>query len=404
MTDISAQRRLTPALLPVDRGPVAVIGTVLVLLAAALAQIVDARQAVLFGIGALLGIALYHGSFGFTAGWRRLAVERRGRQMRAQLVMIGVAAIVFIPLLAVGAAFGRPLVGALAPVGTSVLVGASLFGFGMQLGGGCGSGTLFTVGGGNARMLLTPAFFMVGALVGTAHLPFWLELPALPAISVGAVFGPLGGIAATLCLLGIVGLATFAVENRAHGGIEKAGPVNRTGFERYMLGPWPILWAGLALAVLNIATLLVAGHPWSITFAFGLWGAKIGQALGLQVETWAFWNWPGPATALSESVLYDVTSVMNFGILLGAALGAGLAGKFAPRAKVPLASLLAAGLGGLAMGYGARLSFGCNIGALFSGIASGSLHGWLWFAAAFCGSLGGIAARPFFGLDGFKAK
>ena len=56
------------------------------------------------------------------------------------------------------------------------------------------------------------------------------------------------------------------------------------------------------------------------------------------------------------------------------------------------------------MGYGARLSFGCNIGALFSGIASGSVHGWLWFAAAFVGSLGGIFLRPVFGLDGFKAK
>jgi hypothetical protein len=36
---------------------------------------------------------------------------------------------------------------------------------------------------------------------------------------------------------------------------------------------------------------------------------------------------------------------------------------------------------------------------LFSGIASGSLHGWLWFAAAFAGSLIGIRLRPRFGLD-----
>jgi hypothetical protein len=56
------------------------------------------------------------------------------------------------------------------------------------------------------------------------------------------------------------------------------------------------------------------------------------------------------------------------------------------------------------MGYGARLSFGCNIGALFSGIATGSLHGWLWFAAAFVGSFAGIWLRPVFGLDGFARK
>jgi len=65
---------------------------------------------------------------------------------------------------------------------------------------------------------------------------------------------------------------------------------------------------------------------------------------------------------------------------------------------------LAAIIGGLLMGYGARLSFGCNIGALFSGIATGSLHGWLWFAAAFAGSYAGVWARPLFGLDGLSRK
>ena len=38
----------------------------------------------LFGIGAILGVALYHGAFGFTAGWRNLVVKKRGAGMRAQ--------------------------------------------------------------------------------------------------------------------------------------------------------------------------------------------------------------------------------------------------------------------------------------------------------------------------------
>ena len=126
--------------------------------------------------------------------------------------------------------------------------------------------------------------------------------------------------------------------------------------------------------------------------------------MGIPVATWEFWTWPAQAQALNSSVLLDTTSVMDFGIILGAGLAAALAGKFAPKAKIPLGSLLAAVAGGLLMGYGARLSFGCNIGALFSGIASGSLHGWLWFACAFVGSLAGIWARPLFGLDGFAKK
>lgn len=404
MSQISAALPASQSCSIIDRGPVIVVLAALLLGALAIGQAISPRQAALFLIGGLLGATLYHASFGFTGGWRRLVVERRGNAMRAQMLMIAVAAIVFIPLLDLGSFGGKALVGAMAPVGVSVLVGATMFGLGMQLGGGCGSGTLFTVGGGSARMLVTLLFFVVGAVIGTAHLPWWLSLPSLPQVSLGQSLGVLQAIAVTLAGLAAVALLSAWVERRAHGSLEKAKPAPRQGMARLLQGPWPIVGAGLLLAALNIATLLLAGHPWSVTFGFGLWGAKALATVGVPVETWEFWTWPGPARALSGSVLADITSVMDFGIMLGAALAAGLAGKFAPKAVVPFASFLAAAIGGVLMGYGARLSFGCNIGALFSGIASGSLHGWLWFACAFVGSLGGIALRPLFGLDGFKSK
>jgi uncharacterized protein len=402
MSDITATAPASTGLLKFDRGPVAVAALALGAGTLAIGQAVDWRQALLFLVGGLLGATLYHASFGFTGGWRRLVVEKRGAAMRAQMLMIAVAALAFIPLLALGNPFGQPLVGATAPVGVSVLVGAAMFGLGMQLGGGCGSGTLFTVGGGSSRMLVTLACFIAGAVIGTAHLPWWLTLPSLPEISLGRTLGMPGGLTVTLAGLAAVAAVTVWLERRTHGSLERPSSVPRAGFSWLLHGPWPLLGAGILLAVLNIATLLIAGHPWSVTFGFGLWGAKAAQVVGIPVETWEFWNWPGPAAALGNSVLADITSVMNFGIILGAALAAGLAGKFAPRVKVPLASFAAAAIGGLLMGYGARLSFGCNIGALFSGIASGSVHGWLWFAAAFAGSIGGIFMRPWFGLDGFK--
>ena len=58
--------------------------------------------------------------------------------------------------------------------------------------------------------------------------------------------------------------------------------------------------------------------------------------------------------------------------------------------------VLAAIIGGFFMGFGARLAFGCNIGALFSGIASGSLHGWVWFLFAFIGTFFGVKTRRWF--------
>jgi len=54
------------------------------------------------------------------------------------------------------------------------------------------------------------------------------------------------------------------------------------------------------------------------------------------------------------------------------------------------------------MGYGARLAGGCNIGAYFSGIASFSLHGWVWGVVALLGTYAGLKLRPLFGLTNPK--
>jgi hypothetical protein len=56
-------------------------------------------------------------------------------------------------------------------------------------------------------------------------------------------------------------------------------------------------------------------------------------------------------------------------------------------------------LGGLMLGFGAIIATGCNISAFFSGVASGSAHGWLWIAAALPGNWLGVKLRPLFGLD-----
>ena len=77
-----------------------------------------------------------------------------------------------------------------------------------------------------------------------------------------------------------------------------------------------------------------------------------------------------------------------------ALVAAMLANKFAPAWRTSGRSLVAALIGGLLLGYGARIAYGCNIGAYFSGIASGSIHGWLWMVAAFAGNIVGVRLRP----------
>ena len=120
--------------------------TLVALGAAYLTAAVSWRQGALFLVGAGAGVVLYHAAFGFTSSWRAMIAAGRGDGLRAHMLMLAVTCAVFLPVLAHGHIFGQPVRGAVAPVGISVLVGAFLFGVGMQLGGGCASGTLYTVG------------------------------------------------------------------------------------------------------------------------------------------------------------------------------------------------------------------------------------------------------------------
>jgi len=364
---------------------------------------VSAQKSALYVIGAALGFVLYHASFGFTAAWRAMVVDQRGAGIRAQMLMLAVATAIFLPLIAAGGAFGQPVIGAIAPVGMSVLVGAAVFGFGMQLGNGCASGTLYTVGGGSARMVITLVFFIIGSVIGSAQLPWWISTPNIGSVALVNTLGVAGTIAAQMGIFAAIVLLTIVIERKRHGNISELAPAITPAIplvQRLIKGPWPLLWGALGLALLNVATLMISGHPWTISFGFALWGAKAMSTVGVDMTTVEFWTWPYPARALAGSVFAEDTSIMNFGIIVGAAIAAGLAGKFGVVRKIPLRSFAAAAIGGVLMGYGARLAFGCNIGAFFSGIASGSLHGWLWLIAGFAGSYVGIKARPWFGLIG----
>jgi uncharacterized membrane protein YedE/YeeE len=366
---------------------------------ALIARAVSPRQAALYALGAALGLVLYHAAFGFTSAWRVFISDRRGAGLRAQMAMLAVATTLFFPVLASGSLFGQPVTGIVAPIGVSVVFGAFIFGIGMQLGGGCASGTLYTVGGGSTRMLLTLAFFIVGSTVGAAHFHWWTDLPTLPKTSLVKLWGPWTALAANLIIFAIIVGVTIVLERRRHGRLIAESAAPRHGLARLLRGPWPLVAGAVLLALGNFATLALSGRPWGITSAFALWGSKLADQAGIEAWSWPYWSTPERLAELESSVLNDVTSVMDFGIIVGALLAAALAGRFAPTWRIPLRSALAAVVGGLLLGYGARLAYGCNIGAFFSGIASGSVHGWVWLVAAFVGNVAGTWVRPLFRLE-----
>ena len=168
---------------------IAGLGAVALVGGAALLAVDGWKLGALFVIGGLLGVSLYHAAFGFTAAYRDAIVRRDVSGVIAQLVMLGAAMALFAPVLAEGRVFGHGVVGAVAPVGLQVAFGSFIFGLGMQLGGGCGSGTLYTVGGGSTRMVITLVAFCAGGLWGSLDLEFWATVPRWRSVSLAAEFG-----------------------------------------------------------------------------------------------------------------------------------------------------------------------------------------------------------------------
>jgi uncharacterized membrane protein YedE/YeeE len=333
------------------------------------------RSAALLIVGLGFGCVLEGMRFGFTGPWRAIVTERDGRGLIAQLLAIGLAATAAFPLLA---SHPDELNGAYAPIGFAMVAAAFVFGMAMQLVMGCGSGTLVNAGSGNAISLLALLGFVLGSFLGSLHLVWWTSLGSLPVYTLQGMFGNLGGLAITL--LGLAGVGLIVLK-RARPGMR--------------LPARGLFVAALLIALLATLNLVIAGQSWGVVYGLGLWGAKIVSAAGVDLSANVFWGAPAHAERLQQSLLTDVTSLSNIGIIVGAFLV--MRWRRSPAAQVaalkPL-SWLAVALAGIVLGYSARIAFGCNVGAFFSGVSTGSLHGWAWFIAAFAGSILGIQLRP----------
>ena len=389
---------------PVQKPLVAVGVLAAIILLTAILSMANGTQGVLYVIGLALGATLLHARFGFTSAFRRFASVGNGQGFQAHMLMLSVASILFAIILSTGFSFtGIEPKGYVSPVGVSVLVGAFMFGIGMQLGNGCASGTLYSLGGGSSSMILTLLSFVGGSTLGAYHFSFWMEeTPTLPPISLatstGLGYG--GALVVQLVLFALIYWTTLLIAKKRKAPAMKALPTT-TGWKKVLRGSWPLFAAAIILAVLNALTLTVRGTPWGITSAFALWGGKGLMALGVDVTSWGYFSTGANIAALNNTVLADSTSVMNFGIILGAFISAASQGNFKP-GKIKPGVAGASIIGGLLMGYGSRLAFGCNIGAYFGGIASFSLHGWVWAIMAMLGTMVALFIRPLFGLKNPK--
>jgi len=348
----------------------------------------------LLGLG--FGAALSAARFGFTTGWRDLLHHKDPWGMTGQMVLMALCALLAFPLL-----FNHSddIVGAVSPITWSLLIGALVFGFSMQLADGCGSGTLYKAGASSPISWVVLPAFIFGSFLGAAHQPAWvalggpLQLAGLQAtaapIDLIDEFGQQTALLITLGLCLLICIVSFSFATRHARRTGK--PIPRI--------PQRWFWGAAFIALLYAAHLIVAGQPWGIVYGLGLWGAKVVSAVGVDLSQNAFWGaWPHN-DRLHEPLLWDITSVTNIGLLYGALVASRWNFKRFESKPWPAASTLLISIAaGLLMGYSSRLAFGCNVGAYLGGIASGSLHGWVWFVFAFLGSIYGVKARAKAGI------
>lgn len=357
----------------------AALALILIAIVFATFAVAGPRSALLMLTGLGFGLVLEGLRFGFAGPWRQMLAERDCRGLVAQFMAIGLFALVAFPLLANAP---QELVGAHAPVGLAMVGGAFVFGAAMQVVMGCGSGVLVNAGSGNLVALLALPGFIAGSFVGSLHLTWWTTLGSLPVMSLQGLFGAGPGL--WLTLFGLLLLATAAIARALPG---KRLPAAR------------LWWAAVLIAALAVLNLVIAGQSWGVVYGLGLWGAKAAQLAGMDVAATGFWAAAGNAERLQQTLLTDVTSLTNIGLIAGAFIvmqwrRAASKGQSSEQVRLPVHYLWAVMLlAGVVLGYSSRIAFGCNVGAYFSGIATGSLHGWVWFVAAFVGAAVGIRLR-----------
>jgi uncharacterized protein len=361
------------------------------------------QQSALFLIGGLFGITLYRSRFGFASAYRKFLTRQAVDGIYAQLLLLGVATVLFAPVLAAGTIGGQAVKGAIAPIGWQGAIGALLFGIGMQFGGACGCGTLYTLGGGSLSMGLTFIGFAFGAFLASLTRFLWAGLPSIPAITLGHSLGWPVAVALQLMLLALI--AIVIRWNQWQGVFPGWHRLSWNQFftlpqsgRSWLSDRWSLFAGAILLAVLNWLTLIISGQPWRVTWGFAVGFAKLVTFLGWNPSNSPFWRSGAGQQALSQSVWADTSIVINLGVILGALIAAAAAGRLIIKTNWTVPATLSALGGGLVMGYGAFLAFGCNISAFLGGIASTSLHGWVWIVAALGGTAIGLWLRRQLGI------
>ena len=376
-------------------------------------------------MGLALGYVLSRSFFGFAGSINRAYRTGSTKLMRALMLMFVLSSILSASFLI----FGDPTKYDLwvNPINAGLVIGGVLFGFGMSCSSCCATGTLTDLVTGLPRALITLLFFGIGVFVGfpiQAKADWVKKSLVSTATFPSGVFIPdwfggnkrieyIGAIAVTMVFAGIVIALSYLYEKKrkqsnTYTGVdtetvqEKLSDLDSARYkllsgatyDRIFVKPWTLVEGAVILSVLFTLLMGVTKEGWGASTPFGFWFGRLLRVFGVSTDAiTSFTN--KPAGPFTMPFVENPMNMQNIGIVVGTLIYLLMAGMFTKvftsGLKITPLDALVYALGGFAMGFGTRLSNGCNVGALYTPIANFSLSGWIFLIALVAGGMLGNA-------------
>ena len=293
------------------------------------------------------------------------------------------------------------------PINLGLIFGGLMFGFGMAMSSCCATGSLTDLASGFSRAFVTIVFFSMGVFLGFSvqnDSPFVRESYFSSSTGEqyqGGVFLPdlfkydgfdgyLGAIIFTI-------LISFLFLFLAKKYEKKFFSQEKT--EKIFVQNWTMTVSVLAISSVFAFLLHFSHKGWGASSSIGIWFGKFLMFFGIEAESLATFS-TKKVTLFSEPIIEHAGSMQNIGIIFGAVLALSFAGVFQKRfiqgLKISPKGAATFAFGGFIMGFGTRLSNGCNVGALYTPIAEFSLSGWIYLVFIVMGGfLGNMFVQRF---------
>ena len=282
-------------------------------------------------------------------------------------------------------------------VGVQLIIGSFLFGMGMILATCCASGTLVTLGSGSFKSLFILIFFIIGFTLSCADFMFE-NYSKLPKTEKSITFNFLINMVILLVLF----LLTFLINlilvkfckkktkdqdfillsKKLKIELDKTLLEEDKNSEKTVKDLKIKYIFSMILGFLIGMFFLLNGTMIGISGAFGLFGATVCKFFGAEPDYWESFQPDGLTTYFLENKIFN----NDMYIIFGAFIASSIKRNYASKEKLTIYDFVTSSLGGLLMGIGAKMAYGCNIGGMTSGICSNSLHGYVWLIGGLLGS------------------